>query len=232
MKMAMNINYSSDEYYRYKMPALGVTYKRATTIIENALNIAKALKRPITHLEKWFVVELSTSASSDGKSIVLKGVHDCDRLRALLKKFIETVIVCSRCDNPETVLEVISREKVSQTCLACGHSRNIYAGKHKLIKEICTAAPKRTKKPKRTIQKLMGEKKDEEEEDDDWCCDTSSDAVKQRAREFFGEEPRRVKKHLEVVVDEDDDFIVFEEIVRQPPIAVKDKEFDDFVDTI
>lgn len=42
----ININQTDDEFYRYKMPSLTTKHECGKTVIENMIEISKALNRP------------------------------------------------------------------------------------------------------------------------------------------------------------------------------------------
>ena len=230
MATTTNINGSSDRFYRYKMPVMVVSYKKHTTI-DNISKISRSLNRPNFYLEKWFALELSTHCNLESDALVIKGKHNFDRLQKILTSFIKQFVLCSKCDNPETELTVKSKEKMVQSCVACGYSRTLQSCQNKLIKSLCKSYIRPNKKV------VSSNSKDDvsEDDDDDWCCDTSKDAVKQRLLDFFQPVPKPAAAVTQPPVpDDDDDFVVFEieQSSYSDPAPTRDVELDDFIDAI
>lgn len=204
------------------MPVMVIKNNKNSTIIDNAKQICKSLNRPISHLEKWYAVELSTSGSIKNETIVLKGMHDKSRITKLLAKFIKLVVLCGVCDNPETILDVRSKEKVVKECRACGSCTPLYSHNHKLIKDICSSWVKPVREKLEVVVDANSD------DDEDWCCDTSDEAVKQRANEFL---PKHIEKEAPRE-EEDCEFQIEFGTPESYTAKVIDKELDDFIDSI
>lgn len=115
---AVNIDGSTDKYARYKMPPLTVTHrsiKGGLTIIENLLDISKAINRDPKMVFAFLQKECSTAGNF--KTLSLSGTIAVDKLQTLLMLFIKQHVLCKRCTNPETIYDKISG---TCTCKACG----------------------------------------------------------------------------------------------------------------
>jgi len=129
--MSTNINGSSDEFFRYKMPKMLIKYEAngKKTIIRNIDDIAKSLKIPVDWVVHFFGIELACQAKYDEqfKKCVINGNHN--NLQDILIKFINKFILCSKCGLPELIY---SKKIIS--CNACGNKMNF--PDHKLTKFI------------------------------------------------------------------------------------------------
>ena len=63
---------------------------------------------------------------------IVNGAHDAAKLQDMLDIFIRKCVLCERCDNPETVLKVLTKKGIiTASCKACGHSFTVDM-RHKL----------------------------------------------------------------------------------------------------
>jgi translation initiation factor 2 beta subunit (eIF-2beta)/eIF-5 len=133
-----NINGNIDDFfYRYKMPKLKVKIEGRgngiKTIIDNIEEISKSLNRPSIYIIKYFGIELGTNIQYILKNNCYKinGYHKSTDLKKLLYLFINKFVLCTECNNPETVFN-IKNKTLFQSCKACG--KNIKKSiDHKLI---------------------------------------------------------------------------------------------------
>ena len=115
----------SDQFYRYKMPAIEVAiFKNNTTAITNLEKISKTLDRDPSHILKW--VGYSLKSNIIPKKNAIYGKHDKKVLQTVLQEFISSYILCKVCGNPET--KYIWNPKKTQlglTCVACGKKSKV-----------------------------------------------------------------------------------------------------------
>jgi translation initiation factor 5 len=137
MALNVNRNVA-DAFYRYKMPRLLAKVEGKgngiKTVIVNMTEVAKALGRPPTcnlHFRKFFFYptvlltqniqsrsdptkffgcELGAQTQFDIKNdrFIVNGAHEAGKLQQMLDIFIKKFVLCPGCDNPETVLTVLT----------------------------------------------------------------------------------------------------------------------------
>ena len=133
-----------DEFYRYKMPDLihkiegkGNGIK---TVIVNCEDIANALSRPPTYIIQYFGISLAAASNSSNNKYLVNGKHEYKELMNVLDKFIDKFVLCSKCENPETVMHVKNKQ-LTLHCKACGKDTLINKNE-KLLKYIFVHPPK------------------------------------------------------------------------------------------
>jgi len=210
--MFLNVNREvKDASNRYKMPRLIANVERkgngVITVIPNMPDIARALGRPPTYCTKFFGYELGAQTHFDLKNdrYIVSGNYDAATLQDKLDIFIKKFVLCKKCDNPETDLEVLSkRGMITASCRECGHSFTLDMS-HKLTTFIVKNPPEIalkgqgtsvTQRKATSIKRkddingdsskngddaLSGENNEEEVE---WFTDTSEQAVLERMRDL------------------------------------------------
>lgn len=120
-----------DAYYRYKMPRLVVKHEGKVggikTVIVNLPDIASSLKRPPLYILKYISYELATQSKVDNSKYTINGKHEVSRVQELVYDFIDTYVMCSFCDNPETFY--VDEGGLSMECLACGRRTSVRSSK-------------------------------------------------------------------------------------------------------
>nr|CAG4635443.1 EOG090X05QT [Artemia franciscana] len=159
------------------------------------------------YLTRYFALELGVQSQFDSRNnrYIINGSHIASELQNLLNDFIRRFVLCSKCDNPETILSSSGKKPpVRQKCKACGHSESLdathkltaYIVKHPPNSELNTQkesiaelpAKSRRKVTKRdTIsakdgkESLRTKKESVNDEDDvEWSEDFSPESVKKR----------------------------------------------------
>lgn len=114
------------------MPRLCVKFEKKKTLLSNLTQVAKALDRPAIYILKYFSIEIGAQIVEDKKDdrFFINGFHDAQKLQELLNFFIQTYVLCTTCENPETQL-LVENKKISQKCKACGY-QTFLKNQHKL----------------------------------------------------------------------------------------------------
>lgn len=144
----------SDNFYRYKMEPIQTKVEGKgngiKTVVPNLTVVAQQLERPGSYLIKFFGFELGAQTNIDPKDDrwIINGAHESTKLQDLLDVFIKKFVLCHKCKNPETRVE-IKDDRITLDCKACG-VRSAVDLRHKLSGFILKtqATSKKTKKDK------------------------------------------------------------------------------------
>lgn len=113
-----------DVHYRYTMVVMDTQISGSgngiNTKIKNLEEIARDLRRDITHLMKFYSLELGTIISNKRGQYVLNGKFSNKRLTNILDKLIDKFILCRKCSNPETDFK-LKKQSLYLDCKSCGH---------------------------------------------------------------------------------------------------------------
>ncbi|CAG8015177.1 unnamed protein product [Penicillium salamii] len=120
----------TDPFYRYKMEKLQAKVEGKgngiKTVVVNLNSVAQSLSRPPAFLIKYFGFELGAQANakpSDDRWII-NGSHDAPKLQDYLDGFISKFVLCKKCKNPETDVN-INKEVITLDCKACGQRSDV-----------------------------------------------------------------------------------------------------------
>jgi len=128
-----NINRNADDtFYRYKMPAIRAKVEGRgngiKTVIDNCVDVARALQRPAEYVCKHFGFELGAQCQMNAATerYIINGSHDASLLQKKLDSFIKSWVLCASCENPETSIKV-KDGTIMSTCKACGYRGELKA---------------------------------------------------------------------------------------------------------
>lgn len=120
----------TDPFYRYKMEKLQSKIEGKgngiKTVVVNLNSVAQSLSRPASYVIKYFGFELGAQANAkptDDRWII-NGAHDAPKLQDYLDGFISKFVLCKKCKNPETDVE-IKDERIFLDCKACGQRSEV-----------------------------------------------------------------------------------------------------------
>ena len=144
----------TDPFYRYKMERLQSKIEGKgngiKTVIVNLSSIAQSLARPPAYVIKYFGFELGaqTNTNPSDDRWIINGAHDASKLQDYLDGFISKFVLCKKCKNPETVVN-IKDGHILLDCKACGQLCDVDP-RLKLSSFILKSQPKKGKKDKST----------------------------------------------------------------------------------
>ena len=142
----------TDVFYRYKMERLQTKIEGKgngiKTVIPNLSNVAQQLARPGAYLIKYFGFELGAQTNIDPPDDrwIINGAHESAKLQDYLDGFISKFVLCKKCKNPETVVQ-IKDGRIWLDCKACGQRTEVDL-RLKLSGYILKNIPKKGKKDK------------------------------------------------------------------------------------
>ncbi len=120
------------------MPALSLRFEGRgngqKTIILNLKDVSDALDRPQEALIRYFSIELNAQCKkeSDSTRVCINGTFTAEQLLGPQNTFIDTFVLCPKCQLPETML-TIRKDVLRHKCKSCGEKAPITSG-HKLVR--------------------------------------------------------------------------------------------------
>lgn len=141
-----------DTFYRYKMEPLQTKIEGKgngiKTVVVNLSSVANSLARPGSYLIKYFGFELGAQTNIDPADDrwIINGAHDSAKLQDYLDGFINKFVLCKKCKNPETDVQ-IKDGHITLDCKACGQRTDVDL-RLKLSGFILKNQPKKGKKDK------------------------------------------------------------------------------------
>lgn len=141
-----------DPFYRYKMEKIQSKIEGKgngiKTVIVNLSSIAASLARPGAYVIKYFGFELGAQTNSNPADDrwIINGAHEASKLQDYLDGFINKFVLCKKCKNPETEVN-IKDGHIILDCKACG-VRSAVDLRLKLSGFILKNQPKKGKKDK------------------------------------------------------------------------------------
>ena len=101
------------------MPEFTSFVEGNSTIIQNFVDVATALRREPKHLMKYLSKESATLSTLSGKRLVMKGKFREKLLNERLNKYAREYVLCKECGKPDTSL-VTQDNMQFMRCEACG----------------------------------------------------------------------------------------------------------------
>lgn len=133
---------NTDPFYRYKMPLIQSKVEGRgngiKTAIVNLPEVARALGRPTSYLIKYFGYELGAQTNEERN--LVNGTHNANELQDSLDGFILKFVLCPKCKNPETQIQIKDKNILLRNCQACGYIADIDP-RHKLSSYILKNPP-------------------------------------------------------------------------------------------
>lgn len=131
--IAMDPQKVDDQFYRYKMPAI-ITKVEGNgngikTVFPNIHEVCGTINRPESIMMKFFQFELGTqkTVSTKDDKFIVTGSRTQETMQEKVYAFITKFVLCKHCRNPETQVQVDSKDRVTLKCSACGKSSQVSA---------------------------------------------------------------------------------------------------------
>ncbi len=119
---------------RFKLPKAEVFYEGNTTVIKNFDKISDAINREPDLILKYLLGGLGTAGELEGGRVVFQGKIPMKSVQDKLKEYIDTYVMCSECNRPDTHLVKQARTMLIR-CDACGAFRSVKSRKKKTIQQ-------------------------------------------------------------------------------------------------
>lgn len=117
---------------RFKLPNAEIFYEGNTTVIKNFDKISDAINRDADLILKFLLGGLGTAGELSGTRVVFQGKIPPKSISDKIKEYIETFVMCSECNRPDTHLVKKGRTTLIR-CDACGAFRSIKSRKKKVV---------------------------------------------------------------------------------------------------
>lgn len=121
------------EEERFKVPKADIFYEGNTTVLRNFDKVTDTLNREANHLLKFFLGSVGTAGEISGGRIIFQGKIPARTIQDKLKEYINTYILCTECNRPDTHLVKKGRTLLIR-CDACGAFRSIGSMKKRMTK--------------------------------------------------------------------------------------------------
>jgi translation initiation factor 2 subunit 2 len=119
---------------RFKLPKAEIFYEGNSTVIKNFDKISDAVNRSADLILKFLLGGLGTAGELDGPRIVFQGKIPAKDIQEKLKDYIDTYVMCSECNKPDTHLVKQGRTMLIR-CDACGAFRSVKSRKKKTVQQ-------------------------------------------------------------------------------------------------
>jgi translation initiation factor 5 len=189
----------TDAFYRYKMEKLQTKIEGKgngiKTVVVNLSSVAQSLARPPSYVIKYFGFELGAQTNIDPADDrwIINGAHDSAKLQDYLDGFINKFVLCKKCKNPETDVQ-IKDGNITLDCKACGQ-RTAVDLRLKLSGFILKNQPKKSGKKDKAERKAARKAKQQNGGKDNGSGDDSPDQASPNGE---------ADKNLEYASDDDE----------------------------
>ena len=119
---------------RFKLPKAEIFYEGNSTVIKNLDKISDAVNRSPELILKFLLGGLGTAGELVGPRAIFQGKIPTRDIQEKLKDYIDTFVMCSECNKPDTHLVKQGRTLLIR-CDACGAFRSVKSRKKKLIQQ-------------------------------------------------------------------------------------------------
>jgi len=119
---------------RFKLPKAEIFYEGNTTVIKNFDKISDAINREPDLVLKFLLGGLGTAGEMSGPRAVFQGKIPARSIQDKIKDYIDTYVMCSECNRPDTHLVKKGRQTLIR-CDACGAFRSVKSRKKKTVQK-------------------------------------------------------------------------------------------------
>lgn len=119
---------SISQHERFNIPEPDVLIEGKTTVLRNFGEIADAIRRNPTQVLAYLLREIGTAGSLDGNRVIFKGKVTTHQIEDRIKEYVDTYVLCSECNRPDTRLVKDDRVLILE-CDACGAHRPVHVRK-------------------------------------------------------------------------------------------------------
>jgi len=119
---------------RFKLPKIEIFYEGNTTVIKNFDKISDAVNRDPQLILKFLLGGVGTAGEMEGGRVVFQGKILAKQIQDKLKEYIDTYVMCSECNRPDTHLVKQGRNLLIR-CDACGAFRSVKSKKKKIVQQ-------------------------------------------------------------------------------------------------
>ena len=119
---------------RFKLPKAEIFYEGNTTVIKNFDKISDAVNRDPDLILKFLLGGVGTAGELDGSRVVFQGKIPPKHMQDKLKEYVDTYVMCSECNRPDTHL-VKQGRTILIRCDACGAFRSVRSIKKKVVQQ-------------------------------------------------------------------------------------------------
>jgi len=110
---------------RFVVPEADLFIEGKSTVFRNFGDLADTLRREPDTIMAYLLRELGTAGNLDGRRAIFKSRLAVDRVADRLKAYVNTYVLCSECNRPDTRLVREGRVLVLE-CDACGAHRPVH----------------------------------------------------------------------------------------------------------
>ncbi|HKZ64426.1 MAG TPA: translation initiation factor IF-2 subunit beta [Thermoplasmata archaeon] len=109
---------------RFHVPEADLIQEGKTTVLRNFLDITTAINREPNQVLQYLLRELGTAGALEERRVVFKGKVTAPQVAERVTSYIDTYVMCSECNRPDTRLVKEDRIAILE-CDACGARRPV-----------------------------------------------------------------------------------------------------------
>lgn len=119
---------------RFKLPKAEIFYEGNTSVIKNFDKISDAINRTPDLILKFLLGGLGTAGEIISGRAIFQGKIPARSIQDKIKEYIDTYVICSECNRPDTHLVKQGRTTLIR-CDACGAFRSVKSRKKKVVQQ-------------------------------------------------------------------------------------------------